>query len=316
MPMFKGALSKEGKGVEKGASDNKNAFLLFLELYGRKLWKIMQVGLIYMISSLPTLIVVWFCAGFISKEVVNVATPYISRALNSLGVIVAENREILDMYRTLSDFFVKAFVSLLFMAFWGSGPVTAGYTYILRNYAREEYAWPWSDFWEHTKNNFFQSLVVWIVDVIVFVLLIVAFMFYSTEDGNISMLKYVIAFVFLMYTMMHIYIYQLMVTFKLSIKEIFKNAFLLAIAALPVNALVLVIGLLIHFIFPYCGLNFVALGGSMGFWTIYIFFALFVLQGLSGFMFNFVANRTIKKYVLDKLEAKEIDDDKKIEDLI
>ena len=146
-------------------------------------------------------------------------------------------------------------------------------------------------------------------DVIVFVLLIVAFLFYSTEAGTMGILKYVIAFVFLAYTLMHFYIYQLMVTFKLGIKDIFKNAFLLAIVALPSNLLALVLSVVVHGIFPYIGMNFAYFGGSMGFWTIYILFALFILQGLSGFIINFVANRTIKKYMFDRLDVKVVEDE-------
>ena len=297
MALIKGILAKEGKGVEKNANDGKSAFMLFLELYGRKLWKTIQVGLIYLIVALPTLAVWWLCSGLISNHVVNLAGPVLAQ--------IVENADIALSYTAIVDFFVRAFIALLFMSLWGVGPVSAGFTYIMRNYAREEYAWPWSDFLEHTKKNFFQALCVWVIDVIVFVLLIFSFLFYSTESGSMSLLKYVIAFVFLTYTTMHFYIYQLMITFKLKIKDIFKNAFLLAIVALPANMLVFVLTIVFHGIFPYLGLNFSFFGGSMGFWTIYILFALLILQGLSGFMINFVANRTIKKYMLDRLGVKE-----------
>lgn len=297
MAVIKGYLSKEGKGVEKNTSEGKNAFGLFLEIYGRKFWKIIQVGLTYLIASIPSLIIVWFCAGLISSHVGNVVQPMLKQIIDDPGIV--------NSYVAIFDLLVRIYIALLFMAFWGTGPVSAGYTYILRNYAREEHAWPWSDFWEYTKSNFRQAIIVWFIDVIVFVLLIVAFFYYSTSNESLSILKYAVAFVFLCYTMMHIYIYQLMVTFKLKLKDIFKNAFLLAIAALPQNALCFALMVVIHGFFPYLGMNVPYFGGSMGYWTFYFIFAFFFLQGLSGFLMNFVANRTIKKYMLDKINVQD-----------
>lgn len=305
MALFKGILAKEGKGVEKD-QPQKSAFWLFLELYGRKFWKLMQVGLIHILLSIPAFIVVIFFAGLLSSNVSNIVQPILMSFLEDMAMVQA--------YVNIVDLLVRVFIAVLFMSFWGMGPATAGYTYILRNYVREDYAWPWSDFWENAKSNFFQAICVWIIDVIVFCLLVIAFFYYSTAAGPVNIIKYVIAFVFLAYTMMHFYIYQLMVTFKLKLKDIFKNSFLLAVAALPENALVFVISVVIHGIFPYMGLHF--FGDSMGYWTVYILLALFILPGMSSFLMNFVANRNIKKYMLDRIENKDIKQNEKIKDLI
>lgn len=305
MALIKGILEREGKGVEKD-QPQKNAFWHFLELYGRKFWKLMQVGLIHMLLSIPTFIVVVMCAGLLSSNVSNIVRPILKSFLEDMNMVQA--------YVGIVDMLVRAFIGILFMNFWGMGPATAGYTYILRNYAREEYAWPWSDFWDNVKSNFFQALCVWVIDVIVFCLLVISFFYYSTAEGPVNIVKYVIAFVFLAYTMMHFYIYQLMVTFKLKLKDIFKNSFLLAVAALPENALVFVISVVVHGIFPYLGVKF--FGGAMGYWTVYIFLALLILPGISGFLMNFVANRNIKKYMLDRIENKDIKQNEKMEDLL
>ena len=123
--------------------------------------------------------------------------------------------------------------------------------------------------------------------------------FYSGAEGALGILKYVVWIVILVYTLMHFYIYPILINFKVNLRESFKNALLLTIIALPANFLLLIGVLVIHFIMPCVGITMPSLMPSLGYWTIYIGMALFILQGLSGFLVAFVTNRVMKKYVLD-----------------
>ncbi len=282
MALFKGALAKEGKGV--GKNEKKSPFRLFFQIYQRKFWKLCQVGFLYLIACIPTFFVASRLCGIVTDILIN----------DSMIAAIKSQASGVESLIMLVKVVYTGVITLFLTAVWGMGPVTAGYTYVLRNYSREEHAWPWSDFWEHTKKNFFQALVVWLVDMVAFWLLLVAFSFYT------SVLKYVIVCIMLAYTLMHFYIYQLMVTYKLKLKEIYKYSFLLAVAALPVNLLVLVVAAALHL-----GLGALMLYiPNMGYWTIYMILALFVLQGTSGLLMNFVANRAIRKYMKDE-EQKE-----------
>ena len=281
MALFKGALAKEGKGVEK--NEKKSPFRLFFEIYQRKFWKLCQVGFLYLVACIPTFFIASRTCGIITDIIIPMSSD--------------------DTLVGLIKIVFTGVITLFLTAVWGMGPVTAGYTYVLRNYSREEHAWPWSDFWEHTKKNFFQALVVWLVDMVAFWLLLVAFTFYT------SVLKYFVVCILLAYTLMHFYIYQLMVTYKLKLKEIYKYSFLLAVAALPANLLVLVVAAALHL-----GLGVLMLYiPNMGYWAIYMILALFVLQGTSGLLMNFVANRTIRKYMKDE-EQKETSSNKREND--
>ena len=40
------------------------------------------------------------------------------------------------------------------------GPATAGFTYVLRNFSREEHSFVWMDFFDNFKKNFKQSFIV------------------------------------------------------------------------------------------------------------------------------------------------------------
>ena len=56
-------------------------------------------------------------------------------------------------------------------------------------------------------------------------------------------LCYVLFLALLIYTMMHFYIYQLMVTFEYTIGQLYKSALLLSLGKLPMNLLLIVISM-------------------------------------------------------------------------
>ncbi len=310
MALFKGILAKEGKGVGKGSSERKSAFALFFEIYFRKFWNIGQVSLIYVVCAIPMLVVMMCLSGLISRHIVNMLIPFLEATIMTEDPI--KDAEMVMAYTAIFDICARAVIALAVSALWGMGPVTAGFTYIMRNYAREEHAFPWSDFWEHTKKNFKQSIVVWILDVLVFGLTVFAFMFYSSSEGPLQLVKYIVMFIILAYTFMHIYVYQLMVTYELKLKEILKNAFLLGIAALPSNVVVVAVTLAVNLGMIWLGAKVPFIAGSLGYWTCYVIFALLVAPGFSCFLKNFVANRTIKR-LFPKAEEK---NDAKDEDFL
>ncbi len=261
-----------------------------------------EISLLYLIACIPTFLVMVFLSGFISSKIVNLLMPLLESIIAKDGA--GAGSELVVAYSALFDVAIRLIISSVITALWGMGPVTAGYTYILRNYSREEHAWPWSDFWQHTWKNFRQGICVWIIDMLVFVMLVCAFIFYSTSGGPLEVMKYVIVSIFFVYTMMHFYIYQIMVTFDMKLKDIYKNSFLFTFMVLPKNFLVLILVMVIHLIFPYLGVNVAYFAERLGFWALYIIFAVFVLQGLSGLIINFSAHYTIKKYMLDAIEQK------------
>ena len=58
-------------------------------------------------------------------------------------------------------------ITVLVSIFFGSGPASCGYAYVLRNMAREEHTWVFSDFFQKFKEGFWRGLLYFVVDVIV-----------------------------------------------------------------------------------------------------------------------------------------------------
>lgn len=279
--MFKIDYNKPGKGVNK-RDPNKPRISIFFELLFRKLWRLIKVNMLYMITAIPTFLVTMLLMGFFSSRITNALMPVLAEVM---GVSASDmsNPEFVSQVLML-DVIIRVVFAFLFTLFLGQGPATAGITYILRNYAREEHAWMLSDWWQHTKSNFRQSLVIWIIDLIVVCMLVVAFDFYSKLGGAASYLIYVIIFISIVYLIMHFYIYQLMITFENSIKNIFRNAFVLAMQRGPQNLLILLILVALHIGIPYIGLMS---GWTMGAWLIFAALEVFLLVAVSGFMVNF-----------------------------
>lgn len=209
---------KPGRGVDKDAPKKWGPFL-YLELLGRKLGILIKSNLMYFIVSSPVLVLYHF---FFFSMLSSKLPDYGLDAVNQIAAIL----------------------SVVLVALWGSGPVSCGYTYILRNSAREEHVWLVSDFFEKSKENFKQGLVFLLIDFIALVLGVNAIGFYWGMAANNALylyLTFVVVVGMVIYTMMHFYMYEFAVTFDNKLSAIYKNSFLMAFANMPMNLLLMVI---------------------------------------------------------------------------
>ena len=305
MGLFTRSFDKPGKGVDPDAPQ-KRSFFRFFDIFFRKFWHFVRVNLVYALMLIPTFIVVFLIAGIVSNGVLSL--PNMSEMLSSLAQQMAESAGDpgLAEYQQAQlivtfDLFVRFVITYLFVVFWGMGPATAGVTYVLRNFAREEHAWIWSDFKDALKSNFKQSSIVFVVDVVVFILLYFAITFYTQMPGLIGALRYIIIIVALVYTLMHFYIYPLMVTFQLSLKDLYRNSLLFALGKLPSNLLVFILLLLVHMGSVFLAIFF---GGSYSILILLVILVLeiFILLSFSAFLVNFNAYPKMKKYMLTNTE--------------
>ena len=105
------------------------------------------------------------------------------------------------------------------------GPATAAFTYILRNYSREDHAFLFSDFIDIFKKNWKQSSIFWFLNLFCVIALFIAIPTYfvnAMENGI-----YYIPFLFcsfgaLLLLFMNYYAYVMIVTFKLNLKQIIR----------------------------------------------------------------------------------------------
>lgn len=207
--------NKPGPGIDKDAPKKKGIFLYF-ELVWRKLGKLFLSNMLYVLVSLPVLLAYHFIAFY-------TLSALLPKAVMESGVAFSQ---------------AVLLLTVVMGVLWGTGPVSCGYTFLMRNFAREEHVWLTSDFFEHIKKNFKQSLIIFIIDVVVLITGTNAIYFYWSMADKIPALMYVsyaMMGVMAIYTFMHFYMYEFLVTFKVSIKDVFKNSLIMAFGALPMN---------------------------------------------------------------------------------
>lgn len=234
MGLFGGGFSNPGPGVDKDAPKKKGLFL-YAEIFVRKFWKLMQVNGIYFLCSIPFIILLYLM------------TPVSSAYLQQIAERTAAGQDVAQI-QSAAELMVRMMFAVGVFTALGFGIAAPGYSYILRCFAREQHAWIWSDFKDKIKENWKQGLIVFIIDLVVLVFGLNALLFYfsafkQTNGQSIWLFVcYLTALLLLIYVMAHFYLHQLMVTFKCSIKQLYKNAFILAFAKLPMNLLFAVLG--------------------------------------------------------------------------
>lgn len=271
---------------------NQPRISIFFELLKRKFVNLMKVNILYLLGAIPTIAITMFVMSMFVNPVMNGMTDTIAKVL---GLAAADfTNQDFARYYVMIDAGLRIVLTLGFMIFLGMGPVSAGFNYIMRNYAREDYAWILSDLFDHSKRNFGQALAVFVIDLCAFCLMLYAFVFYINQPGIMQILGYAVFGTGLVFAMMHLYIYPMMVTFKLTVKQIYKNAFFLAFAEAPKNLLLILIMAFFHLALPSIMIYF---GWAVGWLLLFIIAELVFAIAATGFMTNFFIYPTIEKYI-------------------
>ncbi len=279
--------SKPGKGVKKD-EPQKKGIARFFELFFRKFWNYMKLNMLYLLTSVPALIYYMFIVSWLFQDL------FLSAGGEADGAVAL--------------LLIAGVFALAIVMFGAGSPCVTGYNYILRNYVREEHAWLLSDFIEHTKRNFKQGTAAFFIDIAVMTIFLINLRFYLLMWGQSLMyvvLGCIFAMIFIGYLIMHSYIWTMMVTFQLGLKQIYKNAFLLTVLAFPRNIGGMIVkGAIFGFLF------FSFINPLLAF----LLSALIMISviGLVSQMFSYPV---IKKYMLDKIESTEeetVDEDEDI----
>lgn len=254
-----GGYENAGPGVPKNPED-KTVVAKFFGIYFRRFWKLMTLNVFYFIFFIP------FFAGMSIAFSESIQTNMKILGLAAIGLIIV----------------------LTF------GPATAGFVKVVRNYSQERNAFLWSDFAKAFKQNYVQSLIMGVIDVFFaagFVIAIVSYNDWASKNSMMYIPFIITLSCMLVFVMMHFYIYLLIVSTNLSMKNIIKNSFLLVGVSLKKCVFTLVVAalivLLIVFFYPYS------------------FFVIpFIPLSFLCFLICFNCYPVIREYVIDPYYAK------------
>lgn len=191
------------------------------------------------------------------------------------------------------------------------GLAQAGLTFVTRNYVQQKHVFLPSDFWDTVKKNAKQALIIGIEELLICALLGFDLVYawnglMMGETVSIGALLFfaVSLFIAISFLQIRYYLYIQVITFKLSVKQIWKNSILLSIAGFKQN---LILSVSLGLIYALAILVFLAFGVlSAGLLIVtYVFF----FPAFRSFLIQFNVFPLIKKHIIDPYYSEHPDED-------
>lgn len=197
----------------------------------------------------------------------------------------------------------------------------AGLTRITRNYSREKHAFIKEDFFESIKKNRKTALIIGIINLIVTMILVynLALLIpimapglytlfgWAVEDlpaaRDLTTMETVMLVLsltgYVVFTWMKYYIPFLMITFKLNIKQIYKNAFLFTGANLKVNLMISAILIVLYGLLG--GVLLISAAAQMNYliWSVVLVLCVSVVPAFRSFLIQYSIFPAIKRLIID-----------------
>ncbi len=289
--MFKGFFNRMYNGNPNRPDINpedmpRNKYELFFTTLGVRFGDLIKVNLLYAVFLLPALL--WTAANF---SVIN--------SVPEGSTLEQINQMALD---TLF-WYLLLMIPCLTLA----GPPTAGLTYILRNWSRDEHAWLWSDFKEHMGKNWKQAAVLGFIQGAALFLGYITLTNYSVlmaQNQWMWIMQLIFIVLMVLFLLSFMYAFPMMVTYKLKVTQILRNSLMLALGRLPFTILFgflailpVLLGLIAVVMFPTSGI------------PVLVFVVFYLLLGfaLTGFVFNSYTNATFLRLMRADTEDTHMD---------
>lgn len=247
--------TKEGPGVRKDEPD-KGPVLGTLEILTRRFWELIKLNFMMVIFNLPALGLAFLLAIYLLAALFpGLSVASLIESFQALGLEATAGQSLESAaVSQLTLFYLLTAVALTGLQLVVTGPFQAGFAFILRNYIRDEHVFTWSDFWDHTKANWRQSLLASLISAAALVVLVINLTFYRTAtflpDSIRLVIQILLSAVGLVGLLMQIYIYPMIVTFKLTLGQIYRNSLLFVLLRLPYNLLYLLISAVLLLVVP------------------------------------------------------------------
>lgn len=272
---------KSGKGDFTKDDLPQTRFQLFWEMLRIRFTGLVKLNLLYMLPWLPTMIVLLIGVMSILTPIASVETTEELASMDLMSIIMSG---------------CSTTLLLLIPCIAITGPFTAGACYVTRNWARDEHSFMWSDFKDAVKENWKQSIVVSLITGCIPFVAYICWNFYSQMSATNTFMvvpQVLVLMVAIVWTISVTYMHPLIVTYKLKLKDVLRNALLLGVAKLPGS-----VGIRLLHCVP------VAIGFLLAFFFVnpmYVIFGLFVYYLVIGFALSRFVTASFTNGVFDKV---------------
>ncbi|MDR2654858.1 MAG: YesL family protein [Oscillospiraceae bacterium] len=179
-----------------------------------------------------------------------------------------------------------------------AGASWAALTFVMREYAKEQHSFIFSDFWEHFRKNWKQAFPAGLAGLAISLITGFSLYFYWLNSG-LGTYMYILLGLSLMIGVIFLfasyYVYLMIITLDLKLGAIFKNAMIFSIAGLKQNVFV-ILGTALALAVPLGLMYFYDI--SIGILVLLLLYAL-LLPATLCFLICFNCYPVIEKYCID-----------------
>ena len=212
---------KAGKADYTDMDMPKTRIGLFFQVFKERFFDLIKVNFLQLIFWIPFLL--WTVINISAIQVIDTSA-------------IAEGENVGAQLLSTVSGYVMIWLLGLIPCILITGPSSAGAAYLMRNWARDQHTFLFSDFKDAFKSNWKQALGVSAMTCILPVVVYTAMMYYS-QMANSNMLMFapmvVVLSVALMWALMLPLLYAMLIGYEMSFKVLLKNSFLMAAASLP-----------------------------------------------------------------------------------
>ena len=247
-------IARDGKGLSKNSADKVGGIKRFFISYKDNFGKIMYVNIFMVLGNFPLIFLIATLSGLTKEQgllpsfdVFQNLSGYFAQSTpsaHSMSLFAHEGLQSVVYKPTTTTYIFYGIAAITLFTF---GLVNVGTAYILRNLAKGEPVFVWSDFWYAIERNWKQALPFGMIDAGINVLLIwnIYSMFISSNGSYFTNTMFWCNIVlFILYFVMRYYIYVQMLTFDLKVFKILKNSLIFALLGFKRN-IVAFLGILV-----------------------------------------------------------------------
>lgn len=190
-----------------------------------------------------------------------------------------------------------------------NGLAAAGITNVTRNIARDKHSFGTSDFLETVKKNWKQALPAGIINTLIYIILgFDIYFFYTASEGIMATVGLGISLCMLfIFTVMQYYIWTLIITFKFSLKQVYKNSFKFVFINMKMNLLCFFAILLVYAV--NIALVFLLQSYFLPVITFELLLYILLFPSFRYLLVQYCTFPSIKKYIIDPYYAEHPDED-------
>ena len=190
-----------------------------------------------------------------------------------------------------------------------NGLAAAGITNVTRNIARDKHSFGTSDFLETIKKNWKQALPAGIINTFIYIILgFDIYFFYTASEGIMATVGLGISLCMLfIFTVMQYYIWTLIITFKFSLKQVYKNSFKFVFINMKMNLLCFFAILLVYAV--NIALVFLLQSYFLPVITFELLLYVLLFPSFRYLLVQYCTFPSIKKYIIDPYYAEHPNED-------